>query len=53
MNFSDMLKKKKIQEEPLNPEIQEQQEISEEIKNVNDASQKHKDDLEDQAIDEA
>jgi molecular chaperone GrpE len=52
MNFSDMLKKKKIQEEPLNPEVQEQQEISEEIKNVNDASQKHKDDLEDQAEDE-
>ena len=50
MNFSDMLKKKKIQEEPQNPEIQEQQEISEEIKeeikNVNDANQKHKNDLE-------
>ena len=50
MNFSDMLKKKKIQEEPQNPEVQEQQEISEEIKeeikNVNDANQKHKNDLE-------
>lgn len=50
MNFSDMLKKKKIQEEPQNPEIQEQQEISEEIreeiKNVNEASQNHKNDLE-------
>ena len=50
MNFSDMLKKKKIQEEPQNPEVQEQQEISEEIKeeikNVNEANQKHKNDLE-------
>lgn len=50
MNFSDMLKKKKIQEEPQNPEIQEQQDISEEIqeeiKNVNEASQNHKNDLE-------
>ncbi|NEU08420.1 nucleotide exchange factor GrpE [Flavihumibacter sp. R14] len=47
-----MLKKKKIQEEPLSPEVQEQQEISEEIKNVNNASQKHKDDLEDQVLEE-
>lgn len=50
MNFSDMLKKKKIQEEEQNPEVQEQQETSEEIreeiKNVNDASQNHKNDLE-------
>jgi len=50
MNFSDMLKKKKIQEEPQNPESQAQEEISEEIKeeikNVNDANQKHKNDLE-------
>ena len=38
MNFSDMLKKKKIQEEPQNPETQEQHEISEE-NNVNDANQ--------------
>jgi molecular chaperone GrpE len=46
MNFSDMLKKKKIQEEHENPEAQEQQEIAEEIKSVNDANQKHKNDLE-------
>jgi molecular chaperone GrpE len=46
MSFSDMLKKKKIQEEPQNPEVQEQQEIAEEIKSVNDANQKHKNDLE-------
>lgn len=56
MNFSDMLKKKKIQEEPQNPEVQEQQEISEEIKeeikNVNDANQKHKNDLEEALTDE-
>ena len=53
MNFSDMLKKKKIQEEPQNPEVQEQQdiaqEVQEEIKNVNDASQKHKPDLEEES----
>ena len=46
MNFSDMLKKKKIQEEPQNPETQEQQEIAEEIKNVNEAHQYHKNDIE-------
>jgi molecular chaperone GrpE len=38
MNFSDMLKKKKIQEEPQNPENQVQHEISEE-QNVNDENQ--------------
>lgn len=41
MNFSDMLKKKKIQEEALNLEEQELQKISEEIKYVNEA---HKND---------
>ena len=46
MNFSDMLKKKKIQEEPQNPETQEQQEIAEEIKIVNEAQQYHKNDIE-------
>jgi len=46
MSFSDMLKKKKIQEEPQNPEVQEQQEIADEIRSVNDANQKHKNDLE-------
>jgi molecular chaperone GrpE len=52
MNFSDMLKKKKIQEEPQSPEGHEQeeitQEVKEEIKNVNDANQKHKNDLEEE-----
>ena len=51
MNFSDMLKKKKIQEEPLNPEGQQEeisQEMKEEIKNVNDANQKQRNDLEEE-----
>jgi molecular chaperone GrpE len=50
MNFSDMLKKKKIQEEQTNPATEEQQEIAEEIKNVNEANQKTKDDMEEEPI---
>jgi molecular chaperone GrpE len=52
MNFSDMLKKKKIQEEPQNPEIQEQQEIAEEIKIVNEAQQYHKNDIEEEELEQ-
>lgn len=46
MKFSDMLKKKKMQEEVKADNKQEQQEIQEEIQFVNEAQQNHKNDLE-------
>ncbi len=47
-----MLKKKKAPEDTQNPENQEQQEIAEEIKYVNEAHQYHKNDLDEAATEE-